>query len=68
MDSHAAASHEIVAVDECPVAVHEIVNRLGALQSLPESVGKATVPLRLIVTATGSGLDIEVGEKGGGHA
>ena len=64
---HAAASHEIVPGDECPVAVHEIVNRLGALKSLPEPVGKAIIPLRLIVTATGSGLDIEVDEMGGGN-
>lgn len=61
---HAAASHDVVAIEECPVLVPEIgaaFDRLRRLVTVFDGVHK---PLRLTVTATGAGLDIDIGGVG----
>lgn len=52
------ASHEIIDVSECPIAVPEIVAALPKLRALAASVNDGAKPFHLSVTATEGGLDI----------
>jgi 23S rRNA (uracil1939-C5)-methyltransferase len=58
---HAAMSHTIVPVEECPILLPAIAGRLGEIRRLAELLPPARQPLRLTVTATETGLDIDVG-------
>jgi len=60
-----ALSHTIVPVEECPVAVPEIVTALGDLRRLADAVCNTAKPFRATVTATLSGLDVAFEKSGG---
>ncbi|MBB2970023.1 class I SAM-dependent RNA methyltransferase [Mesorhizobium sp. RMAD-H1] len=51
-------SHEIIDIEECPVTVPAITDRLGDLRQLASLIAPDGKPFRLTVTATASGLDI----------
>jgi 23S rRNA (uracil1939-C5)-methyltransferase len=54
------ASHEIIAIDVCPVAVSAIAARLGFLSELAGAVVPRGRSGRMTVVATDSGLDIAI--------
>ncbi len=58
---HAAMSHTVVPIEECPILLPAIVTRLDDLRRLAALFGPTKQTLRLAVTATESGLDIDVG-------
>lgn len=51
-------SHEIIDIEECPVTVPAITDRLADLRQLASLIAPDGKPFRLTVTATASGLDI----------
>ncbi|GGB08006.1 putative RNA methyltransferase [Brucella endophytica] len=51
-------SHEIINIEECPVTVPAITDRLADLRELASLIAPDGKPFRLTVTATASGLDI----------
>jgi len=51
-------SHEIIDINECPVTVPAITDRLNDLRELAALLASDAKPFRLTVTATASGLDI----------
>ncbi|TWG89643.1 23S rRNA (uracil1939-C5)-methyltransferase [Mesorhizobium sp. J18] len=59
-----ALSHRIVDIEECPIAVPEIVVRLEELRRLAGLVCNTSDSFRLTVTATASGLDAAFEESG----
>lgn len=59
-----AMSHEIVPIEEDPIAVPAIESAIGLIRELATHVCATSEPFRLLVTATGSGLDVAV--TGGG--
>jgi 23S rRNA (uracil1939-C5)-methyltransferase len=59
-----AMSHEIVPIEEDPIAVPAIESAIGLIRELATHVCATSEPFRLLVTATGSGLDVSV--TGGG--
>jgi 23S rRNA (uracil1939-C5)-methyltransferase len=60
-----ALSHTIIGIEECWIARLEIAAALPALRSLARVIGNTDRTFRMIVTSTGSGLDIAV--EGSGH-
>lgn len=58
---HAAGTHDIVAIDECPVAAPRIVAALDALRRLVEPLLPRREAVRVAVTACDNGLDVDVG-------
>jgi 23S rRNA (uracil1939-C5)-methyltransferase len=58
---HAAMSDRIVGIAEDPITVPAIVERLGDLRQLAQMLSSGDGELRLAVTATDAGLDIQVG-------
>lgn len=56
-----AASHTIVPVEECPVLLPAIFERLDDLRKIVSLAEPGKEVLRLSVTATESGLDIDIG-------
>lgn len=61
---NAAQSHQIVEIEECAVAVPEIVAALNDLRQLAAILATGPKPFRLTVTATRSGLDIAADDVG----
>lgn len=59
-----AMSHEIVDIEENPIARPEIVAALPLLRKLAALVANSARPFKLTVTATGSGLDIAAADSG----
>lgn len=59
-----AASHAIVAIAECPVLETSIVDALPRLRDLVAIFGKTAAPVRLTVTASDAGLDIDLAGAG----
>ena len=57
-------SNDIVAIEECPVLVPEIVARFGLFRELAAIAGRPRRPVRLAVLAADNGLDIAI--SGGG--
>jgi 23S rRNA (uracil1939-C5)-methyltransferase len=57
-------SAEIIPISDCPISLPEIVSALDRLKALAELVCATTGSFRLVVTMTGSGLDIAVQESG----
>ncbi len=51
-------SSEIIAIEECPILLPEIVGAFDRLRAVAASVCATTKPFHLTVTATASGLDI----------
>src|SRR5690606_33188973 len=60
---NAEQSHRTIDVDECPIAVPQIVEALPRLRALADILCRES-PLRFIVTATRTGLDVAVTGKG----
>lgn len=57
---NAAQSHRIVDIEECPIAVPQIVAALDDLRGLARLLASGSKPIRMTVTATRTGLDIAV--------
>jgi 23S rRNA (uracil1939-C5)-methyltransferase len=57
---HKRASHDVIAVEVCPVLVPEIVARLPGLKSALASLAPAKGQARVSVTAIQAGLDVAV--------
>lgn len=53
-----ASSHAIVDIEECPIAVPQIVEALGTLRLLAQKICATKDAFRLTVTATQTGLDV----------
>jgi 23S rRNA (uracil1939-C5)-methyltransferase len=60
----AASSHAIVAIDDCPILDPGLRGALDAARALAEILKPATKPLDIQITATDSGLDIDVRGSG----
>jgi len=59
-----ALSSEIVAVEECPILLPEIVAALDTLRELAALIAATPRTFRIAVTVTASGLDISAAESG----
>ena len=59
-----ALSAEIVAVEECPILLPEIVAALDRIRQLAALICATPRPFRIAVTATASGLDIAASDSG----
>jgi 23S rRNA (uracil1939-C5)-methyltransferase len=57
---HRKGANEIVAIDECPVLVPAIVDKLNILIQIAKTVLRQSRPARIIVVAAENGLDIAV--------
>ena len=57
-------SHEIIAIEECPIALPRIVEALPAIRTVASLVARTKEPFHVTVTAAGNGLDIAA--TGGG--
>jgi 23S rRNA (uracil1939-C5)-methyltransferase len=60
----AANSHAIVAIDDCPILDPGLHGALDAARALAEVLKPTTKPLDIQITATDSGLDIDVRGSG----
>ena len=60
----AAGSHDIIAVDRCPVLEPGLHGALDAAWALAEPLISAAKPLDIQITATDSGLDVDVRGSG----
>lgn len=58
---HAAGTHDIVDLAECPVAAPRIVSALPGLRRLVEPLLPRREAVRVAVTACDNGLDVDVG-------
>ena len=63
---HAARSHDIVDIMECPVAAPEIVRALPPLKALIAPLLRQRDEARITVLAAANGLDVTVEDAGGG--
>ncbi|MBM2713263.1 class I SAM-dependent RNA methyltransferase [Mesorhizobium caraganae] len=61
---HRHLSPEIIPIEECPISLPEIVAALDRLRSVADLVCATTKSFRMVVTVTGSGLDVAVYESG----
>jgi 23S rRNA (uracil1939-C5)-methyltransferase len=59
-----AHSHTIIDIEECPIAVPEIVAALDKLRTLAGLICNTPKPFHLTVTQTASGLDVAAAESG----
>jgi 23S rRNA (uracil1939-C5)-methyltransferase len=57
-------AHHIVSIDRCPVLAPSLAGALPAAWALAESLGAVKKPLDIQVTATDSGLDVDVRGSG----
>jgi len=60
----AASSHAIVAIDDCPILDPTLRGALDAARALAEVLKPTTKPLDIQITATSSGLDVDVRGSG----
>lgn len=60
----AARSHRVVAIDRCPVLTKSLDGALTAAWAIAEALGPTDKPLDIHVTATDSGLDVDVRGSG----
>jgi 23S rRNA (uracil1939-C5)-methyltransferase len=60
----AASSHAIVAIDDCPILDPGLRGALDAARALAEVLKPTTKPLDIQITATSSGLDVDVRGSG----
>jgi 23S rRNA (uracil1939-C5)-methyltransferase len=60
----AASSHAIVAIDDCPILDPGLRGALDAARALAEVLKPTTKPLDIQITATNSGLDVDVRGSG----
>jgi 23S rRNA (uracil1939-C5)-methyltransferase len=59
-----AHSHTIIDIQECPIAVPEIVSALGMLRTLAGLICNTPQSFHLTVTQTASGLDVAAADSG----
>jgi 23S rRNA (uracil1939-C5)-methyltransferase len=59
----AARSHDIVPIDHCPILAPSLSGAIGAAQAIAEAIGGAK-PLDIQITASDSGLDVDVRGSG----
>lgn len=55
-----ARAHEIVEIAGCPLLAPSLAKAIGAVRALATALGAGTRPLDALVTATDSGLDIDL--------
>ncbi|MHB8885764.1 MAG: class I SAM-dependent RNA methyltransferase [Methylovirgula sp.] len=55
-----ARAHEIVALDSCPILAPQMAGALPAARAIAETLQAGRKPLDILVTATLSGLDVDV--------
>ncbi|MGA2895341.1 MAG: RNA methyltransferase [Xanthobacteraceae bacterium] len=60
----AARAHHLIAIDRCPVLAKSLDDALPAAWAIAEALGRTKKPLDIQVTATDSGLDIDVRGSG----
>ena len=60
----AARTHRIVAIDHCPVLADSLEGAVQAAWAIAEILGPAQKPLDIALTATDSGLDVDVRGSG----
>ena len=60
----AARAHHVVAIDRCPILAQSLDGALQAAWAIAEALKAMTKPLDIGVTATDSGLDIDVRGSG----
>jgi 23S rRNA (uracil1939-C5)-methyltransferase len=60
----AASSHEIVAIDDCPILDPALRGALEAARALAEVLKPTSKPLDIQITATDGGLDVDVRGSG----
>ena len=60
----AAASHAIVAIEDCPILDPGLRGALDAARALAEALKPANKPLDIQITAAGNGLDVDVRGSG----
>jgi 23S rRNA (uracil1939-C5)-methyltransferase len=60
----APRAHHIVAIDECPILAPELAGALRVAWAIAEALKPASKPLDIQVTATDSGLDVDVRGSG----
>jgi len=60
----AARAHHIVAIDRCPILAKNLDGALRAAWAIAEALKPAVKPLDIQVTATDSGLDVDVRGSG----
>ena len=59
-----AASHAIVAIEDCPILDPGLRGALDAARALAEALKPANKPLDIQITAAGNGLDVDVRGSG----
>ena len=59
-----AASHAIVAIDDCPILDPGLRGALDAARALAEALKPTAKPLDIQITAAGNGLDVDVRGSG----
>ena len=55
-----ARSHEIIAIEACPILDPRLGGALSAARAIAEAVASGRKPLDIVVTATDAGLDIDL--------
>jgi 23S rRNA (uracil1939-C5)-methyltransferase len=60
----ATRAHHVVAIDRCPVLAQNLDGALKAARAIAEVLGPTAKPLDIQVTATDSGLDVDVRGSG----
>ena len=55
-----ARSHEIVAIDACPILDPRLDGALAAARAIADALADSRKPLDILVTATESGLDVDL--------
>ena len=60
----AARAHHVVAIDRCPILAKGLGGALTAAWAIAERLGAVAKPLDIGVTATGTGLDVDVRGSG----
>jgi 23S rRNA (uracil1939-C5)-methyltransferase len=59
-----ARAHEIVEIDSCPVLAASMDGALPAARAIAEALAASGKPLDILVTATASGLDVDLKGRG----
>jgi 23S rRNA (uracil1939-C5)-methyltransferase len=59
----AARSHEIAAIDHCPILAPSMKDAIGAARAIAETIGGAK-PIDIQMTATDNGLDVDLRGSG----
>lgn len=60
----AGGSHEIVAIDRCPILVPELGGAFDVARALAGALGSVGKPLDIQITATTNGMDIDIRGSG----